>query len=287
MSPYLAALLLLIPGPANPAPATPTDPEPLRSRLAAVSPAGSALRIDPATGTVVVKLGGEPSSAFASLAAAHPAKVRWERGPAVQPLILVRGGMAITNTATPPCTAGLAMKSVSGSRYVVTAGHCVAAGNLFWYLDGYTIGPAAYHSWPDNDYAAILVAYNSPVTTHPTLIQRGSSASRVLGTNNPRVGHILCKSGAVSGVTCGTVLALNVTVTYHGGEVVNGLIETNICAFKGDSGSPLYLDHGDSRLIGMGILSGGNLVVCGDPAVRSYHNPLTEIMAAYGLSLIT
>ncbi len=287
MSPLLLALLLIVPAPLAPAATAPIDLVPLRSQLAAAAPGGSTLRIDAATGTVVATLGGQPSSAFLSLAAAHPGRVSWQRGPTVRPLIMIRGGMGITNVSAPPCTAGLAMKGVNGSRYIVTAGHCVAdgIGNL-WYLSGNLIGPGIYHSFPGNDYGALLVAYNSPVTTHPTLIAYGSSGTRVLGTNNPVVGQYLCKSGNVTGVTCGTVVALDVTVTYHTGEVVSGLIETTACASGGDSGSPLFRDPGDRRLIGMGILSGGNGLPCGDPAVRSYYNPLTEIMAAYGLSLI-
>ncbi|GIH03522.1 serine protease [Rhizocola hellebori] len=287
MSSFLLALLLIVPSPLAPAGAAAIEPASLRAELAAAAPGGSTLRIEQATGKILATLGGQPSSAFLSVVAAHPGRVSWQRGAAVRPMIMIRGGMGITNVTAPACSAGLAMQAANGSRYIVTAGHCVApgVGNL-WYLSGNLIGPGIYHSFPGNDYGALLVAYNSPVTTFPTLIAYGSSGTRVLQTNNPVIGQYLCKSGNVTGVTCGTVVALDVTVTFHTGEVVNGLIETTACASGGDSGGPLFRDPGDRRLIAMGVLSGGNALPCGNPSVRSYYNPLTEIMAAYGLSLI-
>ncbi|WP_020519319.1 S1 family peptidase [Catelliglobosispora koreensis] len=287
MSSLLVALLLIVTAAVAPARQAAVDPGQLRAQLAAAAPGGSTLRIDHAAGKVVATLGAQPSEEFLSLAAAHPGRVSWHIGSGVRPLITARGGWGLTNPFAAPCTAGFAMKAVNGFNYIVTAGHCVADGmGTQWNLAGYLLGPGHFHSFPGNDYGVIMVAYNSPVTTHPTLINYNGSGVRVLGTNTPTIGQRLCKSGNVSGVTCGTVLALDVTVTYHTGEVVNGLIETAICASPGDSGSPLFRDPGDRRLIGMGVLSGGNGVRCGDPGVRTYYNPLTEIMAAYGLSLI-
>jgi hypothetical protein len=244
------------------------------------------LRIDPETGAVMVRLGGQPSDAFLAKTGAHRGRVRWERASAVQPAVRYGAGAAITSDNTPACTGGFAMKSVSGFPYVVTAGHCVSSGVQFWYSGGNLIGPTAYLSFPGNDYAVILMAYNSPFEPSPTAVHYLTGPNVVFDTNEPFVGQPVCKSGAVTGVTCGTVLALDVTVTYHGGHVVDGLIETDVCALKGDSGSPLFRPRG-GRLYGVGILSGANLAPCGDPSTRSYSNPLTEVMTAYGLSLYT
>jgi streptogrisin B len=109
------------------------------------------------------------------------------------------------------------------------------------------------------------------VNTYPGLKQ-------IYGTGNAFVGQSVCRSGATTGVRCGTVTAINATVNYPGG-IVYGLIRTNICAEAGDSGGPLYTSSG---LI-LGILSGGS-GNCTSGGV-TYYQPIAEILAVYGLSI--
>ena len=49
----------------------------------------------------------------------------------------------------------------------------------------------------------------------------------------------VCKNGSTTGWTCGTVLAINVTVCYPQG-CVYGLVRTNMYSAPGDQGAPVY-----------------------------------------------
>lgn len=116
------------------------------------------------------------------------------------------------------------------------------------------------------------IAHPSAVYTHPGLLT-------VHSAGNAYVGQAVCRSGATTGVRCGLVTALNQTVNYAQGSV-SGLIRTNICAEPGDSGGPLYVAATGTII---GILSGGsgNCTTGG----TTYYQPITEVLAAYGLTI--
>ncbi|MEU6303646.1 S1 family peptidase [Streptomyces chartreusis] len=171
------------------------------------------------------------------------------------------------------CTAGVNVRSGS-TYYFVTAGHCTE-GLPTWYagaaLDT-AVGPTTGSSFPGNDFG--VVRYANPSVPHPGTV----GTVDVTGTASAYVGQRVCTRGATTGVRCGVVTALNATVNYGGGDIVSGLIQTNICAEPGDSGGPLYA--GDKVI---GILSGGS----GNCATggTSYYQPIQEALSAYGLSV--
>ncbi|MGW4753162.1 S1 family peptidase [Streptomyces chartreusis] len=171
------------------------------------------------------------------------------------------------------CTAGVNVQSGS-TYYFVTAGHCTE-GLPTWYtgaaLDT-AVGPTTGSSFPGNDFG--VVRYANPSVPHPGTI----GTVDVTGTASAYVGQRVCTRGATTGVRCGVVTALNATVNYGGGDIVSGLIQTNICAEPGDSGGPLYA--GDKVI---GILSGGsgNCTTGG----TSYYQPIQEALSAYGLAV--
>lgn len=171
------------------------------------------------------------------------------------------------------CTAGVNVQSGS-TYYFVTAGHCTE-GLPTWYtgaaLDT-AVGPTTGSSFPGNDFG--VVRYANPAVPHPGTV----GTVDVTGTASAYVGQRVCTRGATTGVRCGVVTALNATVNYGGGDIVTGLIQTNICAEPGDSGGPLYA--GDKVI---GILSGGsgNCTTGG----TTYYQPIQEALSAYGLSV--
>lgn len=55
----------------------------------------------------------------------------------------------------------------------------------------------------------------------------------------PPVGSAVCHVGPVSGLQCGTVTAVNVTITHPGGTV-HGVFLYSACAQPGDGGAPIY-----------------------------------------------
>jgi len=160
------------------------------------------------------------------------------------------------------------------SYYFVTAGHCTEGASTWYTSSALTtlVGSTVGTSFPSNDYG--VVRYSNPAVPHPGTI----GTVDVTGTATARVGQSVCRRGSTTGVHCGVVTGLNATVNYGGGEVVSGLIQTNICAEPGDSGGPLYA--GDKVI---GILSGGsgNCTSGG----TTYYQPIQEALNAYGLSV--
>ena len=134
------------------------------------------------------------------------------------------------------CSAGFNTVDSSNRAVVLTAGHCVTtAGTVS--RNGYIVGTTRTASFPGNDYGTFWNSY--PSYWQPTV-----SVSKYNGTfvnirgswNLPPVGATVCKSGRTTGYTCGTITALNQSVTYTGGIVVSGLVRHNACVEGGDSG---------------------------------------------------
>ncbi|MFE2045984.1 S1 family peptidase [Streptomyces sp. NPDC059477] len=185
---------------------------------------------------------------------------------------LLSGGDGI-HASTARCTAGVNVRGGS-EFYVITAGHCTR-GATTWYTDpGLTtpIGPTTATSYPGNDFG--LIRHTNPAVPRPGTI----GAVDVTGAATGTIGLVVCHRGAVSGVRCGRITALNATVNYGGAEIVYGLIQTNICAEPGDSGAPLYA--GDKVI---GILSGGSGGCT--TGGTGYYQPIQEALSLYGLSV--
>ncbi len=167
------------------------------------------------------------------------------------------------------CTAGVNVTNGS-AYYVLTAGHCGQAVSDWTTPAGDFIGSTVSSSFPGNDFA--IIGYTGSVP-HPGTI----GGQDVTSAGAATVGEHACMLGAVSGLVCGTIQGLNVTVNYAEG-VVTGLIQTNICAQPGDSGAPLF----DGPKV-LGILSGasGNCASGG----TSFFQPILEILSSYGVNV--
>ncbi|MFI2713320.1 S1 family peptidase [Micromonospora sp. NPDC018662] len=269
----LTALLAATPAAARAATATP----PASAALAEVSTAGTAWGHDPATGRLTVTVDdtvrGAELAALRRTVARAGAVLRHEPG-RLRPLIA--GGQAIYGGGG-RCSLGANVRSGS-TWYFVTAGHCTTLGAT-WYADSArttVLGSRTGSSFPGNDYG--VVRYTGTVA-HPSAVHTYPGQVTISAAGNAYVGQAVCRSGATTGVRCGTVTGLNATVNYAEGSVT-GLIRTNICAEPGDSGGPLYVAATGTVL---GILSGGS----GNCASggTSYYQPILEILAAYGLSI--
>ncbi len=254
----------------------------LRDRLAELAPVGSSAVVDPATGEVVVRVAGARSAAF-SAAVARNRPVRTVSAPPVHSNALLMGGQAMDSMDGRPCTTTLVAKGGGGALFVVTAGHClIGAQSPWWGPGGGLIGPVSSAYFPGDDFGLIRISDVTPYTPSRLV------ASALVAVANVTVGTPVCKTGRTTGTTCGTVLATNATWHYHEGPVY-GLIETDVCAAMGDSGSPLISTRGGygsrSQYGAFGILSGGQYS-CGQPAYRSAFQPLPEVMSFYGLTLL-
>ncbi|SDJ94955.1 S1 family peptidase [Streptomyces indicus] len=237
--------------------------------------AGTAWNIDPKTNRLVVTVDSTVSKAeineIKSAAGAQAGALKIERTPGKFSKLL-SGGDAIYASSW-RCSAGFNVRSGS-TYYFLTAGHCTdGAGN--WYTNSSRttlIGPTAGSSFPGNDYG--LVRYSNTAISHPGTV----GGQDITSAANATVGMSVTRRGSTTGTHSGSVTGLNATVNYGGGDIVYGMIRTNVCAEPGDSGGPLY---SGTRAIGLTSGGSGNCSTGG----TTFFQPVTEALSAYGVSV--
>jgi streptogrisin C len=239
--------------------------------------------VDEATRSLVVEVHGSDKGVTSWAAGLGAGAVKIEHvAEAPRPLWNLIAGQAIT-TGGSRCSLGFNARSGS-NRYVITAGHCTAAG-ANWSGSGGTIGTRSASSFPTNDYGVIRVTSASAVST--ALVDRYSSGSdvTVTGSATASTGMAVCRSGSTTGWHCGSVTATNQTVCYAQG-CVSQMIRTNVCAEPGDSGGSLVTNPGSATTVrAVGLTSGGS-GNCRSGGT-TYFQPVTEALSANGLTLVT
>ncbi|PGH52127.1 S1 family peptidase [Streptomyces sp. Ru87] len=235
--------------------------------------AGTAWHADAARGRLVVtadRTVGAGDLARIAEAVKAPAGVLEIRRTAGRLTERVAGGDVIVGPGGVRCTVGFNVEDSSGARYALTAGHCTATPGTW------SIGPVAGSSFPGDDFG--LVEYADPSTAEGGVRGPGGTLVDISAARIPSVGERVCGTGGVTGARCGTVTALNATVNYGSGNIVYGLVRTNLCTQPGDSGGPLY-----SGRFALGLASGGS----GNCASggTSYFQPVVEALNAYGVSV--
>ncbi|MFJ3174399.1 trypsin-like serine protease [Streptomyces sp. SID7760] len=237
--------------------------------------AGTAWYTDPASGTLVVTADSTVTASdlarIRSEAGADAGALRIERTPG-KLRKLISGGDAIYTSGW-RCSLGFNVRSGS-TYYVLTAGHCTDGAGTWWTNSSHTttVGSTVGSSFPTNDYGLIKYASNSPVPPGTVGSQDITSAA------NATVGMSVTRRGSTTGTHGGSVTGLNATVNYGGGDIVYGMIRTNVCAEPGDSGGPLY-----SGTRAIGLTSGGS----GDctSGGTTFFQPVVEALNAYGVSV--
>ncbi len=236
--------------------------------------AGTAWHVDKATNTLVVTADSTVTEAeiakIKRTVGADAGAIKVERT-AGKMTKMIQGGDAIYASSW-RCSAGFNAHSGS-TYYLITAGHCTDGAGT-WYANSSgssVIGPTVGSSFPGNDYG--LIQYNSGVS-HPGT----AGGVTITGAGNASVGMSVTRHGSTTGTHSGTVTGLNATVNYGGGDIVSGLIQTNVCAEPGDSGGSLR-----SGNTAIGLTSGGS----GDCTYggTTFFQPVTEALSAYGLTI--
>ncbi|MFF3564144.1 S1 family peptidase [Streptomyces sp. NPDC002574] len=273
----LAATVLALPT-AQAAPGGRASPAHLAAAVRAAESAdvpGSAWSVDPGSGTLVVVTDATVSRAgldtLRRAAGPFDGAVRFERAPGAFRHFAAEGGTAAYGVGF-RCSVGFNVRS-GGVSYFLTAGHCGAATDR-WYADAARarpLGTTVAHRYPGDDYA--LVRYDS-AKGHPGKVG-GQDIRKAAAAY---VGEAVKRAGSTTGVHSGTVTGLGFTVNYGGGDIVRGLIRTDICAEPGDSGGPLY--DGTKAL---GLTSGGS----GDctNGGTTFYQPLPEVLKAYRVAV--
>ncbi|MFJ8751273.1 S1 family peptidase [Streptomyces sp. NPDC102441] len=188
---------------------------------------------------------------------------------------LIAGGDAIWGDGA-RCSLGFNVVK-GGEPYFLTAGHCTESITSWSDAQGGSeIGANEGSSFPDNDYG--LVKYTSDVE-HPSEVDLyDGSTQAITQAGDATVGQTVTRSGSTTQVHDGEVTALDATVNYGNGDIVNGLIQTTVCAEPGDSGGALFA--GDTAL---GLTSGGS----GDCSAggETFFQPVPEALDAFGAEI--
>ncbi|AZM49891.1 serine protease [Streptomyces sp. WAC 06738] len=234
--------------------------------------AGSAWYVDRASDTVVVTVDSTVSKAevarITEAAGEHAGAVDINRteGKFTK---YIAGGEAIT-TGGARCSLGFNVQNSSGTKFALTAGHCTNIGS------SWSIGTRSGTSFPTNDYG--IIRHSNPAAADGRVYLYNGSYQDITNAANPSVGQSVRRSGSTTGVHGGSVTGLNATVNYGGGDVVYGMIQTNVCAEPGDSGGPLFA--GSTAL---GLTSGGS-GNCSSGGT-TFYQPVVEALNAYGVSV--
>ncbi|MEU5276582.1 S1 family peptidase [Streptomyces asoensis] len=183
----------------------------------------------------------------------------------------IAGGDAITGGGG-RCSLGFNVVK-GGAPYFLTAGHCTEAASTWSDPSGAEIGVNEVSRFPGDDYG--LVKYTADVA-HPSEVDLyDGSSQRITGAVDATVGMKVTRSGSTTRVHSGTVTGLDATVNYGNGDVVDGLVQTDVCAEPGDSGGSLF-----SGTDAVGLTSGGS----GDctSGGETFFQPVTEALSATG-----
>ncbi len=172
------------------------------------------------------------------------------------------------------CSAGFNVRYGSGA-YVLLAGHCFQPGFDTWInWDGYYLGHRHAASFPGVDYG--LIRITDPVSQIPGVYTYNGQFQWINHAADMIQNQYVCKSGATTGVTCGTVLFNDATAYYWEGAVYD-LDAAQIYAAGGDSGGSVF-----AGTAALGLVSGGN-VSTSNPLL--FVQPVRPAMAAYQVSL--
>jgi streptogrisin D len=186
----------------------------------------------------------------------------------------IAGGDAITD-GSGRCSLGFNVVK-GGEPYFLTAGHCTEGITTWSDSSGTVIGENEASSFPGDDYG--LVKYTAEVD-HPSEVNLyNGSTQAISGAAEATVGMEVTRSGSTTQVHSGKVTGLDATVNYGNGDIVNGLIQTDVCAEPGDSGGSLF--SGDKAI---GLTSGGS----GDctSGGETFFQPVTEALSATGTQI--
>jgi streptogrisin C len=243
--------------------------------------------VDEATNTVhVTVLKGKAKAAEAALAKYGQAVTIEQTDAAPQTTAnFMDGGDGINGDS---CSAGFNLRNPStGQGFLLTAGHCVSAGSTLFGQGGVAFGRVLESWFPGFDDA--IARNDNPgfwiqgpwVDTNPS----NGGFINTSGFTDAPVGTFVCKSGITSKWTCGTISAKNETVTYSGGQTVNGLTRHTACVEPGDSGGANLSVIGAYRA--EGVTSGASLLF-GRCLSRygftnsSWYFPIARSLAYYG-----
>jgi streptogrisin D len=256
--------------------------ETIRDRLARLQPAHTAVGIDVPNNQVVVSIGSAASAASQVAALLSAARrlggaVRVERFTGGLQTDIWGGDEISSTNGGGYCSLGFNTTPFQSDPRgtALTAGHCAfLIGQWNFFVTGQYFGPSIFYSFPGNDFGLIR---NDGGLSQPGVVGQFELGTVVdiTGAADPVVGMAICKSGATSHVSCGTVLGVGIRVCYDLG-CVDGLASSNAVARPGDSGGPWYAGS-----TGYGLTSGSTL-----DGSTTFFEPVLTALTALNINLL-
>jgi hypothetical protein len=185
------------------------------------------------------------------------------------------GGQAVYGGNGARCTLGFNVRQ-NGTYYFLTAGGCAQAGLTIYADAGLTTELGTVVSV--TNVAVALVRYVEPQVERPGSVLLHPGSQDITSSGNPVIGQRVCRSGPATGVRCGTVTALNVTIRFPEGTIT-GLAQTTVCTEPGDTAGAPYFSG--TTALGLGIGGIGDCASGGS----SFFQPINPILSAYGVSV--
>jgi hypothetical protein len=207
-----------------------------------------------------------PDSVIESLSSEFGAKIEVRKGGVTEDFTRRAdvspfwGGSSVKSNGW-TCTTGFPVKKSTGTRYLVTAGHCYELGWNVYTSDGNLHVGSVVQRAPIASRDMELIggkSYGSSVFVGGTNSSTGKS---VIGAGDPAVNFTgYCRSGQTTGEHCGQKV-ISVTANF----CPTSGCKTNVIAYNtggasanGDSGAPFYLPSGTSSVYARGIHVGRN-----------------------------
>lgn len=186
----------------------------------------------------------------------------------------IGGGSALFTLAGGRCTAAFAATG-GGFGHLVAGPGCGTTLTNVYSGANVLVGPMIGAT---TAYSATRVTNTAAWTLVPW-IDSGAGKITIKGSRQTPVGGSVCLIDRRFGTHCGTITAINQTVTYPGG-VVTGLTRTSICLEPG--GTPIAYVSGDQAQ-GVPFIGSGSCASGGS----SFFSPVNPILSTYGLTLFT
>ncbi len=205
---------------------------------------------------------------------------------------VIRGGYTIrkaANSTAPRCTLGYNVTYKSGTttkRGVVTAGHC--DNTMYFSVGGHWVtlhSPVIerdpdvhnnakydYQVWETTGLASNNDVYFRDLENIPEFPSSGTfDLTSITTFMNQKKGMVVCKSGAVTGITCGQIIDGNAYRNGAYGWIKVSKTYQSDLSKPGDSGGPWFIYPNSSTSIsGTGIHAAGGLNDSGYNAVSVY-----------------
>lgn len=237
-----------------------------RDALAAELTAGTAAGIDVRANQVVVRIADTATGlgGLTSVAARYGDLVRTEHV-AGSFDVAISGGDAITGSGG-RCSLGFNTSGNTG----ITAGHCTGAISSWSDSAGNYYGPSIAANFPGQDYG--LIRNDGGLSQPGDVNLYNGGYQDITGAADPYVGLSVCKSGSTTGLTCGQVTQVGITICYAQGCVSN-MAESTAYVQPGDSGGAWFAG---GTAIGITSGMGGGY---------SYFQPVVPGLNMYGVSV--